>query len=326
MDPRVQHSQERFSCDVCGGAFELIHDAEERMFGQRGTFRYGECAKCGTLQLLDVPADMGKFYPDGYYSLVPSPSHIAIRALKYLRAKAGLRGWKSVSQALGFGAGTPKWTRWMRIVGLDPQKAICDVGCGTGDLLADMAQAGFKNVAGIDPFLPADTQREGIPLYAAAPDGFDGRFDLVMANHSFEHMRDPHSSIDSLLSLMKPQGTLLIRTPMADSEAWRRYGTEWVGLDAPRHLYIFTEEAIARLAKSHGLEVWHSERDSTELQFVGSELYRRGLSLEHLANSLGRPTAGFGRRQVRAWKEESKRLNRTGEGDSAAFYMSLTKA
>lgn len=293
------------------------------MFGWGGAYRYGECADCGTLQLVDVPADLGIFYPGDYYSLAGSRDRFPIRQMKYLRAKAGLRGWNRLSAALGFGRGMPNWTVWIRRIGIGPEAAICDVGCGSGDLLADMAQTGYRNTLGLDPFLPSNTKRDGIPLLATSPAQFYGKFDLVMANHVFEHMPDPHKALESLLSLMKSSGTLLIRVPVADSAAWRRYGAEWVGLDAPRHLYVFTETAMYRLAGRHDVTIWHAERDSTELQFIGSELYSRGRSLMELANTPRKIPTGFSRRQVRQWKKEAAQLNQTGQGDSASFYISF---
>ena len=38
------------------------------MFGTRESFTYLQCGGCGTVQLLDVPADLAPHYPPDYYS------------------------------------------------------------------------------------------------------------------------------------------------------------------------------------------------------------------------------------------------------------------
>ena len=44
------------------------------MFGLRDQFLYGECESCHSLQLLDLPTDMSRYYPPGYYSFAPCPT------------------------------------------------------------------------------------------------------------------------------------------------------------------------------------------------------------------------------------------------------------
>ena len=61
------------SCPLCDGAVRGEHRAREMMFGLRDRFLYGECRDCGSLVLLDPPADLGPYYPPDYYSLSPRP-------------------------------------------------------------------------------------------------------------------------------------------------------------------------------------------------------------------------------------------------------------
>ena len=60
-------------CPLCGGRTgAATYEAREMMLGTRERFHYGECGACGTLVLLDVPSDLGRYYPDDYYSLRPT--------------------------------------------------------------------------------------------------------------------------------------------------------------------------------------------------------------------------------------------------------------
>ena len=58
-------------CKICGNSENnktLL--AQERMFGFGSEFEYLECSNCGCIQLLNIPPDMAKYYPqDQYYSL-----------------------------------------------------------------------------------------------------------------------------------------------------------------------------------------------------------------------------------------------------------------
>jgi hypothetical protein len=57
------------TCRICENSENnRLHRAREMMFGLRDEFDYLECARCGTLQIADVP-DLSRYYPQDYYSL-----------------------------------------------------------------------------------------------------------------------------------------------------------------------------------------------------------------------------------------------------------------
>ena len=58
------------ACRICGAdkVSERI-TAREMMFGTREEFEYFCCGSCGTLQIADIPDDLGRFYAsETYYS------------------------------------------------------------------------------------------------------------------------------------------------------------------------------------------------------------------------------------------------------------------
>jgi 2-polyprenyl-3-methyl-5-hydroxy-6-metoxy-1,4-benzoquinol methylase len=73
-----------------------------------------------------------------------------------------------------------------------------------------------------------------------------------MLHHSFEHMDNPCGVLKQIDKLLNPDGELLIRIPVSDSFAWRKYGVDWFQLDAPRHFFLHTTKSIALLAKNSG--------------------------------------------------------------------------
>jgi len=50
------------ACRICGAdeVSERI-TAREMMFGTREAFEYFPCGSCGTLQVADIPEDLGRF-------------------------------------------------------------------------------------------------------------------------------------------------------------------------------------------------------------------------------------------------------------------------
>jgi SAM-dependent methyltransferase len=295
--------------------------AREMMLGTRDPFTYGECEGCGTLVLLDPPADLGRYYPADYYSMrPPRRARLPVRIAKRLRAEASVRGMDRLARAIGRGA-APPWAEWLRIAGLDRSARICDIGCGNGELLFQMRDEGFGVLVGADPFIAAPISERGVEVHKTTAEGLGGEFDLVMLNHALEHVPDPLATLAAARALLAPGGTLLVRVPVAGCWAWRHYGVDWVGLDAPRHLFVPSEGGLRAAFAAIGLEPLELLYDSTEMQFWRSEQYRRDVALfepaSHQVDPRGSPFSGG---QLREWSERAEQLNRAGDGDTAAVF------
>src|SRR5690606_19248090 len=141
-----------------------------------------------------------------------------------------------------------------------------------------------------------------------------GTRDLVMFNHSLEHVPDPQAMLETARRMLRPGGRILVRLPVADCEAWDRYGTEWIQIDAPRHLFIPSRRGMGMLAERAGLRVEAVLDDSTEIQFLGSELYRQRRRYDELQSRYGWDV----RRRMR---REARLLNARGRGDQAGFVL-----
>jgi len=113
-----------------------------------------------------------------------------------------------------------------------------------------------------------------------------------------------------------------LHIPVADSETYERYGADWVQLDAPRHLHLFTRRSLGLLAAKAGLTVVAIDDDSDDVQFWGSEPYRMDIPLfdERSDRWRGGPSS-FPPDQMRQWQQDAEWLNRTGRGDQTAFFL-----
>lgn len=136
------------------------------------------------------------------------------------------------------------------------QGHLLDIGCGTGTMLKRMADLGWQ-VQGLD-FAPkavevARSQGLNVRLGSLEEQCFDDEsFDAVVMSHVIEHVVDPHALLANCKRILKPGGQLISITPNASSWGHQLYLRNWSNLDPPRHLHIFTPEAMEQIAKDVG--------------------------------------------------------------------------
>jgi 2-polyprenyl-3-methyl-5-hydroxy-6-metoxy-1,4-benzoquinol methylase len=317
------------------------------MFGTREMFPYLKCANCGGLQIEKIPKDLERHYPANYNCWAAPLSRPRSGVLRRLRRTVVSRvidhqlGSRSVTASVAYRLARkrrrlPLWMEqtdlWQQC-GLTRKSAILDVGAGSGTNLALLAQLGFTNLLGIDPFfdstvLPSDQRIRirkinvsGLAKETSAA-GANARFKLIMFHHSLEHVPDPASDLVTAKTLLEPNGWMLIRVPVAGTLASQRYGADWVQLDAPRHLCLFTTRSMEALAARVGLVIEKIVFDSTAFQFWGSEQYRRNIPLDDVRSVVHAPPNGpFAAAEMQEWEQRAEYLNQTGQGDQAIFYM-----
>jgi SAM-dependent methyltransferase len=318
----------RPQCRICGqieGNRTLA--AREMMFGMRDRFEYIVCSACGCVQIATVPTpqDLARFYPTDYYAFAPPRRHPSrFQRFKRRRHAAHLLGlpnplgWLSTRRH-----GVPPPIEYLRRSGIRRSQAVLDVGSGSGARLLDMWSYGCTWLTGIDPFVAHDIEYwNGVRVLKRDLEDYNGRHDLVMLHHTFEHMGAPLAVLERLRSLLNQGGVLLLRVPLASSEAFATYGADWVQLDAPRHLYAHTAKSIALLAKQAGWEILQVVYDSTAFQFWGSEQYRQDIPLLDPRSYQVNPAASiFTRADIAAFESRARQLNEDGRGDQACFYL-----
>jgi SAM-dependent methyltransferase len=318
-------------CRICGNAENnKIHRAREMMFGTRDPFDYLECGACGTLQICEIP-DLSRYYPKDYYSLnsaedgvseKPSKLRLAARrAGSYLlKRKNRFSRWLVKKQSRLY-ALFPDYLQ-EPLLDLKPDSKILDFGCGTGKLLQTLYYYGFRRLTGADAFIESDIfYPNGVKVYKRSLPEIEPFFDLVMLHHSFEHLPDPLESLRQIYDLLPHGKFCLIRIPVA-AAAWEKYGVNWVQLDAPRHLFLYTERSFRLLSEKAGFELAKVVYDSDAFQFYGSEAYARGVAMNEERDENGVDFAGsVSRAQLRRWEREAEVLNKQGRGDQACFYL-----
>ncbi len=308
------------ACKICGNVHNNhIHLAKERLLNLKDEFQYLECANCGCLQIIETPKDLSRFYPTEYYSFQKPKFGLSLNPVVYFLKRSLLRHYLHKFDPVGalLSLFLPHPFHWMKPDLLNFNSSILDVGCGSGRIILSMQRSGFKNLTGIDPFLEKDLQNTA-NLKILKRDLFEmtGQFDFIMLHHAFEHMDQPEQVLGKIRELLKPNGKILIRIPVANSYAWRKYRTHWFALDAPRHLYLHTTNSIQLLAQKTELKIDKIEYDSSFVQFASSEKYLRDIPYSD-------DFSMFTKKQMKNFSKEAARLNSIGDGDCACFYLSV---
>lgn len=291
-----------YKCKVCGNSENnKPFVAREMMFGLKEEFDYFECSHCGCLQIVEVPSNLAKYYPEEYYA--------STEKLPELPAPIKL--------------GEPV-QHWLELAGLDLDAEVLDVGSGRGHMLLELNKVGYSNLTGVDPFIEKDLNPQpGVKVLNRTLEEVEGTYDFIMLHHSFEHMPDPIRTLKELYRLLKPNQLLLIRIPLSQSYAWKKYGVNWVQLDTPRHLFLFSEKSIRILADKIGFSIENIVYDSIGFQFYGSEVYKRDKTLMGFCQTIFGDPADFmfSKEELQEFEDKAVELNQKGEGDQACFYL-----
>lgn len=314
-------------CKICGSEKgNKKYKVKEMMLGFREEFIYFQCANCECLQIKEIPDKLSKYYPESYYSL-REPYSLKDNFLKAIfkrqRAKYCLYGNSIIGMLLSRISSIPDYYDWCKRSKIGFESQILDVGCGTGHLLLSMQKEGFSNLTGADPFINDNIFYDcGVRILKRDVSEIEQQFDFITLCHSFEHMPKPLSVLKELYRLLKPKRYVLIRLPVVSSFAWRKYGVNWVQLDAPRHFFLHTIKSIQILANEVGFQIADTVFDSTEFQFWGSEQYLKGIPLKDSNSYAENPQQSiFSKEQIQSFKAKAIELNENNDGDSACFYF-----
>lgn len=317
-------------CRICENSENnKIHQAREMMFGTRDCFDYLECGKCGTVQIIEIP-DLSKYYPQDYYSFnspeVELPQSFKRKTAARLAASYFINKRNFIGKYL---AEKKEWINYLfpaslkeEVLDIDFNSRILDFGCGSGRLLKILNYFGFQNLTGADAFIKGDIfYPNGIRIYKKPLNEIDGVFDLIMLHHSFEHLPNPFETLQDIKKILSENGICLIRIPLINY-AWEKYGINWVQLDPPRHLFLYTEKSFRLLAEKSGFSVEKIVYDSEEFQFWASEYYSKDIAMNEADWFDGNfDKSLFTEQQFNEWKTLAKCLNSEKKGDQACLYI-----
>lgn len=260
------------NCRICGTTLnDDVILLKEKMFGTGEAFEYIKCSGCNCMQIRNIPQNLGKYYPPEYYSFNK------ITGKRTLKNKLKQRIYNLLSIIKNDFYRQPPF-RDFEINYNDRRRKILDIGCGDGYLLNELKQYGFSNLTGIDPYINKEIILRGFRLLKNTVEQCEGKYDLVMSHHSLEHMRDPHLFFKHVARLLETNGRLILRIPIFPNYIWDKYGTDWIQLDPPRHLIIFSLDTIEFLSEKYDLKIDHVKYDAEPWALASSEFCMKGKS------------------------------------------------
>jgi len=260
--------------------------------------RIGCCTECGHISYVDRPTKqwIDDYYRDVWDSAAARTTGEGAAAERHKLIRATDKKEKSP-------------VRLADRLSIDRSLPICEIGCGFGVSLRQLASKGFTRLVGVE----ASRHRADV----ARSDGFDvlttpfeasetrsalqrrGPFALIFAYHSLEHTYHPDSVFAAAAELQEPGGYLIVSVPHQQGEP-----SMGVLLFLP-HLHSFTSASLARLAGRHGYAISDASasnaknlnvvfrRTGTPVTIAASEgAYARAVSKFVAALELDRPRVG----------------------------------
>lgn len=262
----VIRSQPCLDCYLCNARGQPLYQGlRDHLFGAPGEWNLKRCPnpECGLVWMDPMPIeeDIGKAYRV-YYTHQEDIANDRDAGFKGL-ARSGLRAAYGL---LLFATHIQKERTRRNIMYIDdtaPGKLL-EVGCGDGSRLAEMRLLGWE-VEGqeVDSKAAEHTRSaHGLKVHlgalkkASLP---DNTFDAIIMNHVIEHVFDPVTLLAECRRILKPKGILVAVTPNIESLGHRHFVSSWRGLEPPRHLHLFSQRTLSRVAKNAGFsecETW----------------------------------------------------------------------
>ncbi len=278
------------TCLVCGSKGVLLYpEMRDKLFGAAGIWSHLRCPVDGHVWLNPRPTieDIVKVYATYY-------THQTNKTEPTLQKKLFML-YRFVVQLTPLIAQRSKHTE-MYLGDLPPGRLL-EVGCGAGTFLELMKRKGWQ-VEGLDidpKAAQAAWKNYGISVREGRMEDTDydeAFFDAVTLRHVIEHVHDPVTLLRRCMRVLKPGGSLVVLTPNVNSYGHYRFGANWRGLEPPRHLHIFNENAIRVCARKAGflkIETWTTPVNAASIYLGSQEIKKGGKNEMELKNqSFGR--------------------------------------
>jgi SAM-dependent methyltransferase len=104
-------------------------------------------------------------------------------------------------------------------------------------------------------------------------------YDAIVLSHVIEHVHDPCVLLTECCRILKPEGKVILLTPNIESLGYQTFGSDWVHLDPPRHLHLFSPTTLRTLGENSGLTIMQvktNARDANNTWVMSRNIGRIG--------------------------------------------------
>ena len=258
-----------------------------------GHWCYWRCDHCQALFLSPRPsvASIGKAYA-AYYTHGAARQGILGALKQRLRNEYWTHRFGARFEP---GLGMPRWSGplfgWLkpwvaepfglRQLAQLPRGVLIDVGCGNGDGVKRATQLGWQALGiELDAAAVLAAQAQGLNVVQGGYEAlaaYEGQADCLVCSHVIEHVHQPLALLRLLLAALKPGGVLLLSAPNASSHLHERYGENWRGLEAPRHLAIPDATWLMGYLRAQGCHCTQIPSCDTVMMIESERIARRAL-------------------------------------------------
>ncbi len=142
---------------------------------------------------------------------------------------------------------------------------VLEIGCSTGLMLSLLSRDGFE-VMGVEisAIAAKRAKKRGIDVVTSPFEktNFRKKFDLIIFNHTLEHLADPRLVLKKVVGLLNNDGLLYIDLPNFGSVSAKIMGVKWPLLLPEEHPWHFTFEAIQQISGQLGFKILLVNRSS----------------------------------------------------------------
>jgi 2-polyprenyl-3-methyl-5-hydroxy-6-metoxy-1,4-benzoquinol methylase len=306
-------------CNNCEGNYFFV--AREMLKGTRAVFQYMECGACRCLQIISPPEDMSGYYDNhSYGSFLKHRKFFFKDWIRRVRNRYSIR---RIGGLAGLFLSTVKpIPRDFTIVGEYATTAsrILDVGCGAGSYVNDLREIGFKNAAGIDPYIKENLYyTNGTVILKSYIEDVSDSYDVILSHHSLEHVPNPLGTLIAIRQRLSLGGICILTVPVAES-LYRKYKSDCYLIQAPQHFYLFSIKSINILAMQAGFSIESiiREADTNFDWYVSSELWSQNIA----SNEFKKPITGsLSESKLLEFKHEILKLKKEKLGDNVIFIL-----
>lgn len=162
---------------------------------------------------------------------------------------------------------------------------LLELGVGSGETLKLFSDWGLEATGlDFDPLAVKYAKSQGLKVFQG--DIFSQQFgnesfDAIFSSHVIEHVDNPIKLMQESIRVLKLGGVFVAVTPNALSKLHQYFKSNWRGLEPPRHLHIFTYNALLIAARESGfsnIKVISSNRSAVHIFYASTQLKNDGYS------------------------------------------------